>query len=102
MKTYSKVYFFAVSIFDDIREVANSAKIKPIRKIPDIQYQVECVLSLYCILLTAKQLHCSSSKNMQMLYGCFQLHDKRMCTSFKLSLCHTTISFKGHCEVLED
>ena len=38
MKTYSRVYFFAVSIFGDFGEVANSAKIKPARKIPDILY----------------------------------------------------------------
>ena len=34
----SKGLFFAVSIFGDFREVANSAKIKPTRKIPDILY----------------------------------------------------------------
>ena len=37
MKTYSRVYFFAVSIIGDFSEVANSAKIKPKRKIPDIR-----------------------------------------------------------------
>ena len=31
--------FFAVSIFGDFREVANSAKIKPTRKISDIRYK---------------------------------------------------------------
>ena len=30
--------FFAVSIFSDFRLVANSAKIKPMQKIPDIRY----------------------------------------------------------------
>ena len=29
MKTYSRVLFFAVSIFGDFKEVTNSAKIKP-------------------------------------------------------------------------
>ena len=33
---YSTVYFFAVSIFGDFREVANSARSKPARKIPNI------------------------------------------------------------------
>ena len=30
--------FFTVSIFSELRKVANSAKIKPTRKIPDIRY----------------------------------------------------------------
>ena len=33
-----KGLFFAVSIFGDFRKVANSAKIKPMRKTPDIRY----------------------------------------------------------------
>ena len=37
MKTYNRGLFFAVSIFGDFRELANSAKIKPTRKIPDIR-----------------------------------------------------------------
>ena len=39
MKTYSRVYF-SLSIFGDFRVVANSAKIKPTRKIHGIQYLV--------------------------------------------------------------
>ena len=32
MKTYSRVYFFPVSVFGDFKKVANSAKIKPTQK----------------------------------------------------------------------
>ena len=38
MKTYSRVYFLLCLFFRDFKEVANSAKIKPTRKNPDIRY----------------------------------------------------------------
>ena len=39
--------FFAVSIFDDFREVENSAKMKPTQKIPDVlTYQTKVTISL--------------------------------------------------------
>ena len=41
-KVSQQVWCSAVSIFGDFREVANSAKIKPTRKIPDIRY--DCAL----------------------------------------------------------
>ena len=45
IKTYRRVYF-SLSIFCDFREVANSAKIKPTRKIPEIWYTI---LYLTCL-----------------------------------------------------
>ena len=38
MKTYIGVYFSLCLFFDDFRDVANSANIKPTRTIPYIQY----------------------------------------------------------------
>ena len=43
MMMYSSL-FFTVSIFGDFIEVANSAKIKPTQKIPDIQFIKKALL----------------------------------------------------------
>ena len=46
MKMYGRVYF-SLSIFGDFREVANSSKIKPTRKIPDIRYVFHrCIVNI--------------------------------------------------------
>ena len=41
--------FFAVSIFGDFKEVANSAKIKPTRKIPDIRYYYRHIINMTAV-----------------------------------------------------
>ena len=61
MKTYSRVYFCCV-YFGEYREIANSAKIKPTRKIPDIRYKGRSIYGVVSVSVCSVLKVCNSHR----------------------------------------
>ena len=75
--------FNAVSIFSNFRKVANSVKIKPTRKIPDIQYNIKNILAhrSYC------SEHVFQKMSLQPLLAGLQSNSGLLIDDVRLSVC---------------